>query len=116
MSIEALWSVTFASNANRAGGGVVVIETGKILGGDAMFTYVGNIRVTPDGETAIADVHCRQYRDDIPGHASIFGPIKEFNLKLEGPYSEQRMLLDGHLVEDPRLKIRIELIRQAELP
>ena len=33
--LEALWSVEFVSNVNDSGAGVVVLETGRILGGDS---------------------------------------------------------------------------------
>lgn len=39
--IEALWSVEFMSNLQGAGAGVAVFETGRVLGGDAGYTYVG---------------------------------------------------------------------------
>ncbi len=37
--LEALYGVEFTSNMNYGGYGVVVLETGRILGGDSSFVY-----------------------------------------------------------------------------
>lgn len=42
--IEGLWSVHFKSQ-NGEGAGVVVFETGRILGGDSNFIYLGQYNV-----------------------------------------------------------------------
>lgn len=39
--LEALLSVEFVSNVQGSGAGVVVIETGRILGVDSSYLYVG---------------------------------------------------------------------------
>src|SRR5882672_7406653 len=43
MRLEALWSVRFSSHKGIHGGGVVVIENGKILGGETGYTYIGSM-------------------------------------------------------------------------
>lgn len=46
MSLEALWSIQFeVPNIERAGGGVIVFETGRIYGGDSSFYYIGDYSV-----------------------------------------------------------------------
>jgi hypothetical protein len=51
MSIEALWAVRFghAGSPNIGlNGGVVVLESGRLFGGDSWFAYVGNYTVLGD--------------------------------------------------------------------
>ena len=113
--LEALWSVTFQSNVpiqNNAGGGVAVLETGRVLGGDAQFTYIGSYR-SPRPELIEAEIECVSYRE---GGVSIFGPLKKFHLKLQGKPDRNRFLLRGVVVEQPQMQIAIELVRRAELP
>jgi len=50
--LEAMWAVTFASNVRvgpapdaNMGGGIVVLETGRVLGGDLGMTYVGDTKL-----------------------------------------------------------------------
>ena len=42
MSLEALWSVEFRSNLGNLGGGVVMFKTGRVLGGDGSFYFLGD--------------------------------------------------------------------------
>jgi len=109
--LEALWSVGFASNVNDSGAGVVVLETGRILGGDSSYLYVGNYRVE-NGEI-LADVKVTHYAGQ---PSSVFGPAKEFNLSLKGVPDKVQFDMVGHVVENPTLKILIQFIRRAELP
>jgi hypothetical protein len=49
--LEALWSVSFQSNAQlgpMGGTGVVVFETGRVFGGDSTMIYTGKFRVVND--------------------------------------------------------------------
>jgi hypothetical protein len=116
--LEALWSVTFVSNANiplPGGGGIVVLETGRVLGGDTGFTYIGTFGAMPGTGKFHADVAVTKYRD-VPGMQSVFGPLTHFNLKLEGTPAREQFRAAGHVVENPNMKIVIEFVRRAELP
>ena len=44
MSIEALWTINFEvpNLLKRSGGGVIVLESGRMFGGDSSFYYVGD--------------------------------------------------------------------------
>ncbi len=109
--IEALYGVEFVSNMNSAGYGVVVFETGRILGGDSSFVFIGNYEVKSN--VLHAKVKCTNDRGVLP---SIFGNIKEFNLELEGTPNRNEFILQGHMLEDQTKKISIKLTRRAELP
>ena len=109
--IEALYGIEFVSNIDDGGYGVLVLETGRILGGDSSFVYVGDYEVK--NHKVYANVKCTNDRETLQ---SIFGDIKEFNLHLEGTPDPKEFILAGHMVEDPNLKIAVKLTRRAELP
>ncbi len=112
--LEAMYGVEFVSNVvdvNNIGCGVVVLETGRILGGDSSFIYIGNYE-TNDG-TIQAKIKCTNDRE--LAH-SIFGDVKEFTLQVEGKLDHNEFLLHGYVIENPEMKIGINLTRRAELP
>ncbi len=114
--LEALWSIEFQSNAaaNNAGGGVLVLETERVLGGDPWFTIIGEY-VAPQGTSTVeATVNVKRYR---PGSHSIFGPtINELQLKLSGVPSREGFTMKGHVVGKPSQIVAVKLVRRAELP
>ena len=109
--IEALYGVEFVSNMNNGGYGVAVLETGRILGGDSSFVFVGKYEVK--NGIAHANVKCTNDREMLQ---SIFGDLKEFNLQLEGTPNESEFILQGHMLENPEMKVGVKLTRRAELP
>lgn len=109
--LEAMYGLEFVSNTNDGGYGVVILETGRIFGGDSSFVYIGNYEVKNDIVTA--EVKCTNDRELL---ASVFGDIKEFNLRLEGKPHHNEFILQGHIIENPSMKIAIKLTRRAELP
>ena len=42
MNIDGLWTVVFKSAADSFGGGVVILDTTKVMGGDISYYYLGN--------------------------------------------------------------------------
>jgi hypothetical protein len=109
--LEALWSVEFDSNVNDFGAGVAVFESGRILGGDSCYTYVGSYNVV--NSSLDAKIKVTHYAGK---PHSIFGPASEFNLVLTGVPSQASFKAVGHVKENPELKIAMKLTRQAELP
>jgi len=109
--LEALWSVEFVSNVQGAGAGVAVLETGRVLGGDNQYTYVGSYRT--ENHVVHADVKVTHYTGSTN---SVFGPAKEFTLRVSGKPAREQFTLNGYVVENPSLKLGIRLTRRAELP
>jgi hypothetical protein len=109
--LEAMWGLEFVSNANSAGYGVVILETGRMFGGDSSFVYVGSYKM--ENDILKVKVKCTNDRELLP---SIFGNIKEFNLLLEGKPERAGFILQGHMIEKPQMKIGVKLTRRAELP
>jgi hypothetical protein len=115
MSIEALWSVHFATQGG-AGGGVVIFETGKIFGGDSQYYWVGNYTVQ-NGQL-IADIDVSHYSG--PPY-SVFGPLQKFRLNLRASPpstsgSGTTMQATGTLVNNPSAQIVMLLTYRAPLP
>jgi hypothetical protein len=111
MSIEALWSVEFISNHNIVGSGVAVLETQRILGGDAQYTYMGEYRV--ENSTFHARIVVSMYGNNA---FSVFGDRRQFTLLLSGQPAEQIFDAVGHIEGEPQNRIVIRLTRRAELP
>jgi len=109
--IEAMYGIEFVSNMNDGGYGVIILETGRVLGGDSSFMFVGNYEIK--NGTILADVKCTNDRGTLQ---SIFGDFKEFNLHLEGVPENSEFTLQGYMKENPELKIAVKLTRRAELP
>lgn len=109
--VEAMYGLEFVSNLNDGGYGVVVLETGRLFGGDSSFVYVGSYKV--ENGILKAEVKCTNDRALL---RSIFGDIKEFNLTLEGKPQHGEFILQGHMKENPSMRIGVKLTRRAELP
>ena len=112
MSLEALWSVEFRSNLGNLGGGVVMFKTGRVLGGDGSFYFLGDFSVR-DG-TVSGKVGITQYNRLSP---SVFGGnCPRFDLTFAGRIGDKKMRLYGHLADDPSMRITVNCVRRAELP
>ena len=109
--LEALWSVRFISNFEGFGSGVAVLETGRVLGGDAECFYVGSYHV----EIGIANATVTITPYTGPS-MTMFGQVKEMTLKLTGRPEYSEFNLQGFAVENPAWHIRIHFTRRAELP
>jgi hypothetical protein len=107
--LEALYGLEFGSNLNDGGYGVVVLKAGNVLGGDSSFVYVGSYEV--HNNVMKAKVKCT---NDRKSKTSIFGDIDEFNLDLQGTPSHDQFTLQGHMIENPSMKIEVKLTRRAE--
>lgn len=110
--IEALWSVEFTSNNNFVGAGIVVFETGRVLGGDSMMTYIGNYEISKG--IVSATIAVKQY-SSLSNMTSVVG-LNQFTLSVQGNIAQQNMTLTGYVIEDNSKTILIKATRRAELP
>lgn len=115
MSLEALWTVEFASleegNQSNMGAGVVIFETERIFGGDNQFYYVGKYEVS----NGIIESQVQVINYTGESH-SIFGKLDEFKLSIKGKVEIPRMSLSGFVVDDPSKKALILWQKRVELP
>jgi T3SS negative regulator,GrlR len=118
MSIEALWTVTFASNLGASGGGVVIFETDRLFGGDPDYTYVGKYDVSADGKQISADLEISNYSGRL---SSVFGPSAQFKIHIDAPFPRDDsigsfMQAAGYVIGAPQLKIALTLTKRVLLP
>lgn len=109
--IEAMWSVRFVTNQSSAGNGVIVLENGKIFGGDSSFTYIGNFEVK-DGIIS-AEIRVKKYAN-VAGIHSISGS-DDYILPLSGKINSDEMILSGSPSNNPNIDVAVEITRVAEL-
>lgn len=110
---EAMYGIEFSSNEGNSGYGVLVLETGRVFGGDSSFVYIGSYHVG-DG-ILVAEVKCTNDRK-VEDLESIFAGLDEFTIRVEGIPNDKEFVLKGHVVEDPSKKIAVTLTRRAKLP
>lgn len=111
MTIEALWSVVFSTPTGDAGGGVVILDTNRVFGGDGGYYYIGSYAVK-DGQITM-DIEVVKYNKMVE---SVFGPLQKFRLELKGMVKESQMTLSGSVIGSPQHIITISAVRRAELP
>jgi len=92
------------------GGGVAVVDNGKILGGEMGYTYIGSLR--KDRGHLVVRMRVSKY---VTGIQSILG-LDHFEMELTGPPDRNQIRLDGFIVATPQKDISIDMVRRAELP
>lgn len=106
-----MWSAKFHANSQIEGTGVVVISNGKIMGGDSVFTYIGDCSVI--AEVVTARLRVKQY-SSVPGMVSIAG-TNDYWLTLTGQKGHDSMVLKGQPDGRPSITITVKLSRLEEL-
>jgi len=93
-------------------GGVVVVERGRIIGGDSNLAYVGTCQV--DGTALSGQLQVVRHGD--PGFVTIFGDTEtEYQLDFVGERL-RRDYYEGRLFRRPDFEGRIVLRKLADLP
>lgn len=108
--LPGLYSVVFSAPGGSAGVGLVVVDNGKIHGGDLTYLYRGTYQA--DGQSVNAKIHVSHYRGQLN---SILGAISNFDLILSGKASDSGFTLSGQVEGYPQLAISIAAQRQADL-
>lgn len=105
-----IYSVKFSSpTTGDLGSGTAIFFDGRVYGGDQSYFYKGSSNV--QGETATAQMQVVRHQQG----ESIFGPLPEFNLELSGNVSGDSFQLQGKMVEQPNMHIRIEGVKVSNL-
>lgn len=112
MSIEGLWSVSFASNLPGGGNGVVIFETGRVFGGDSNFYYTGSYSIKSPS-TLECDLRIRHFAGS---DWSVFGPATDFELVIAGNVENRVISASGYVKQQPEKQIMFRLERLADLP
>lgn len=95
---DGLYHVSFKSNQQDFGTGVVTVKDGKVNGGDFAYFYQGDI--SEDSAILKVTQHNAQA-------TSVFGPIKEFFLELKVKPVMGYHILEGNVQGQPGMQIQI---------
>ncbi len=104
------YSVRFKSSLGDYGGGVVVVDNGKINGRDITYSYQGKYELK--GGLVVSEIKVSHYQGPLN---SVFGPLKVFGLNLTGTATDTSFALSGHIEGQPQLAIAILGERHADL-
>jgi|SRR5690606_1867458 len=108
--LNGLWSLAFRTPINW-GGGAIVIQDGRVLGGDGGFTYIGNISEAGGklkGSVSVKHVNTN-WPPLIPG-------LPSYELSVEGSVQGDSFTLHGTVVGVPVApKLVIEGKKQVAL-
>ena len=119
-SIEALWAVYFDDTHNPFGlipgminAGVVVIESGRIFGGDSQFFYLGTVEV--DSSDLSARIMVSHFNG--PGTTAFGENASEpFEVEVEGRRDEDVISGEMWQCTRPAERLKITFRRLADLP
>ena len=105
-----LWTIEFISTMNRFGAGVLVLNNGRLLGGDNGYYYLGNYAVKDNnirGKVAIT-----RFNKNI---ISVFGDVDQFSLTFAGQIKPDSVEAVASFDNTPDLKIRIICNKKVDL-
>jgi hypothetical protein len=119
MSVEGLWWFQTTSVQNPGAfqwGGIVVLETGRVLGGDSVFSFVGDYEVS--GTEFRAKVRSKQWNSDVEVE-NVFGmkgPGIDYMVDVFGV--RENGFMAGHIspVDVPDFKLPIRMVFIEKLP
>lgn len=116
MTVEALYAVRFGHAGSPhlgLNGGVVVLETERLFGGDSWFAYTGNYVVA--GNTVTGQLHAVRHFNE-PGTESAWGTQEnEFDVEFTATLNEAKTEALGSLTRGG-IQLGMKLVRVAELP
>lgn len=108
--LDAVWSVNFTLPNGTAGSGVVVIDHGRITGGDGAFVYTGHLQA--EGDYISAELEVRKYQDPKSLYSAV--GTRKFKVALKGRKRAGKYSLQGTAANG--LSLSAELIRLEDLP
>lgn len=105
-----LWTVEFSSTINRYGRGGLVINDGRLLGGDDGYYYSGTCQITDNNINATITVI--KYDSN---SISVFGNINHFELILNGEIGENQFDAIGTIANNPQAQMRVVGTKKEDL-
>ena len=82
MTLDALWTAEFQVRGGWTNGGVVVMENGRVFGGDRQYWYAGRLSLNQDGESISGHLKVVHYHGDRTAAFGDAGPV--FSLEMQG--------------------------------
>ena len=108
--ISGIYFVEFKASNNNYGHGLVVLDNGKLNGGDYSYLYRG--RFDTYGEELKAAIDISHYRGELN---SVMGARKNYTLNLTGKMTREDFDVTGGIPDIPDLSIRIVGRKVADL-
>lgn len=105
-----IFFVQFSVSTQDIGAGLAVLSDGDINGGDETYLYRGQLDAY--GNQAKATIEVAHYRGPLN---SVFGPLRNFTLNLEGTVDEKSFDFQGTIAGVPGPMIRISGRKVAQL-
>jgi hypothetical protein len=108
--MDGLWTAEFGSSAGVFGGGVAVFKDGKILGGDSLYYYIGEYKIS--GNLLNATLKISPF---IEGAESVFKTAgRDLVLTLTGSViAPDRVIAQGHAEGMPQLNFGAKLTKRT---
>jgi hypothetical protein len=118
MSIEGLWFLQLASTHNPAEfrhGGIVMLESKRVVGADSICSYLGNYNV--NDEELSGQIRVQTWNKDVPSE-NIFGMKEPIDYKVHVSGRRQGNVILGSLttIESPDLMLPFRMQLIADLP
>ena len=97
-----LWTIEFISTENRSGRGVLVLNDGRLLGGDEGYYYSGQYQIAGIKIQGTVNV----IRFD-PTTLSVIGNIDRFALQFSGEINDYNFTLAASVINNSQSQIKI---------
>ena len=107
--ISGLWSVRY-HGPQGDGGGVVVLESGRLLGGDSGYTYSGSYR--EEGDRISAEVDVANFDNSI---RNVLGIPGNFKLLIEGKLTGNDIKGIAALAGMPDSKVVVTITKRVDI-
>ena len=105
--IDGLWLLQWSIEGTERSG-VIVVNEGRALGGNAGFICTGMLSAT--GENVIGQLHIRQVSQALP---PILPGLTDYRLRIVGMLHGDRIDITGDIPDRPELTVRIQATRHA---
>ena len=106
--IDGLWTVVFRAG-QVSSGGVVVLQSGRAMGGDCWYYYVGSY--TLDNAQIKAKLHVKAF---VPNAVTVFGMAAgEFDLDIVGTVANNEISAVGTTPLYSSLRLQMKMVRRA---
>lgn len=115
MSIEALWTVRFGRPETPPGemeGGVLVVESSRMFGGDSIYAYTGRLEVAGEDITGDLTVilHNPNYGQSIYGKREL-----QFTARFIAKRVDEKRI-EGWIKREGEIDVRVMMRWLADLP
>ena len=121
MSIEGMWAFVTGSNENPGDmrdGGIVVLETGRVFGGDSAMAYVGQFELSGTSFQAKVNSWMWNTLHIEAGTENVFGMSGDINIKVvvEGEFKDDQIRGYVWPEDHPGMRVAAMMKKITDLP